>query len=86
MLVNKKINLSQLDKELNGQGLNGTLDENGETVEVFLADNNNATEAQLKDAIDNHIAIDDTKAKTEQKAALLNRLGLTEDELKTIFG
>ena len=43
MLVNKKINLAQLDQELNGQGLNATLNDNREIIEVTLCENNNAT-------------------------------------------
>jgi hypothetical protein len=84
--INKKINLAQLDQELNGKGLNGTLDENNQIIEVTPADNNDATEAQLKAAIAAHIAIDEAKAKATAKAAILDRIGLTADELQTILG
>jgi hypothetical protein len=77
--VNKKINLAQLDNELNGLGLIATLDEDKQIVEVGLADNNTATEAQLNTAIDAHIAIDEIAARATQKAALLERLGISED-------
>jgi hypothetical protein len=83
--VNKKINLAQLDKELNGLGLNASLNENKEIVEVSLTENNNATEAQLKAAIDAHIAIDEIAARATQKAALLERLGITEDEARLLL-
>ena len=86
MKVNKKINLSQLDQELNGKGLNGTLDENNEIIEVTLADNNDATEAQLKAAIAAHIAIDEAKIRAAEKQALLDRLGITADEAKLLLG
>ena len=80
MLVNKKINLAQLDQELNGQGLNASLNDNKEIIEVTLCENNDATEAQLKSAIDAHIAIDESKIKAEAKAALLTKLGITAEE------
>jgi hypothetical protein len=86
MKVNKKINLWQLDQELNGKGLNATLNENKEIIEVTLADNNDATEAQLKSTIDAHIAIDEVAVKAAQKAALLERLGITEDEARLLLG
>jgi hypothetical protein len=83
--VNKKINLSQLDKELNGLGLNANLID-GEIVEVYLTEHNTATEAQLKAAIDAHIAIDEVAVKAAQKAALLDRLGITEAEARLLLG
>ena len=86
MLVKKKINLAQLDKELNGKGLNAIHDDNGEIIQVFLADNNDATEAELKAAIAAHLAVDQAEAKAIAKAAILDRIGLTADELKTILG
>ena len=86
MKVNKKINLSQLDQELNCKGLNGTLDENNNIIEVTLADNNDATEAQLKAAIAAHIAIDEAKIRAAEKQALLDRLGITADEAKLLLG
>lgn len=85
MLVNKKINLSQLDQELNGQGLNATLNDSGVITEVKLANNNSATEAQLKAAIDAHIAIDEVAVKATAKAALLERLGITQDEANLLL-
>ena len=87
MLVNKKINLSQLDQELNGKGLNCRYNENKKIIEVTLANNNNATEAELADAIDAHIAIDEANAKAQAKAAAeskLAALGLTTDDLRAL--
>ena len=84
--VNKKINLSQLDKELNGLGLNANLID-GEIVEVYLTENNTATEAQLKAAIDAHIAIDEAAVKATAKAAAeskLAALGLTTNDLRAL--
>jgi len=83
--VNKKINLSQLDKELNGLGLvSNVIDD--EIVEVGLADNNTATEKELGDAIKAHKAIDEKAIQEAKRQAILDRIGLTADELKTILG
>jgi hypothetical protein len=87
--VNKKINLSQLDKELNGLGLNGQLNEDGEIIAVACADDNNATQAELQAAIDAHVA-----GPTEDEVRILNReqgisklkeLGFTDDEIKALL-
>jgi len=86
MLVNKEINLAQLDKELNGKGLNAIHDENGNIIEVTLADNNDATELQLEAAIAAHIAIDEAEAKAAQRQAILDRLGLSQEEANILLG
>jgi capsular polysaccharide biosynthesis protein len=86
MLVKKKINLVQLDQELNGKGLNAVSNNDGEIIEVTLTEHNDATEAELKAAIAAHVAVDEAKAKEVAKAAILDRIGLTADELKTILG
>ena len=87
MKVNKKINLYQLDQELNGQGLTSTFNANKEIVEVNLGVGNNATEAELKSAINAHIAIDEDAAKAAAKAAAqakLAALGLTVEDLQAL--
>ena len=80
--VNKKINLEQLDKELNGLGLIASVDDNNEVTAVGLAENNNATETDLKAAIDAHIA-EFKELTVEEKLA---SVGLTLDDLKTALG
>jgi hypothetical protein len=85
MLVNKKINLAQLDQELNGQGLNATLNDSGVITEVKLANNNNATEAQLEAAIATHIALDEAEANAMARAELLARLNITAEEVKLLL-
>ena len=79
--VTKKINLAQLDKELNGLGLIASLDDDRKIIAVGLADGNDATEAQLKSAIDAHVVIDEAQA----KAALLNKLGITAEEARLLL-
>jgi hypothetical protein len=82
MQVTKQINLGQLDQELNGKGLNGVLDDNGKYVSVSLTENNDATEAQLKAAIDAHVANWPQPTVTEKLATV----GLSVDDLKAALG
>ncbi len=84
MKVTKNINLGQLDQELNGKGLNGVLDDKGVLVEVNLTEHNDATEAELKAAIDAHIAIDPNAAKKAAAEAKLTALGLTAEDLQAL--
>ena len=60
---------------------------NAETNEVIDREMNDAEFAQYQADKAAQAAADEAKAKSEaDKAALLARLGLTEDELKTILG
>jgi hypothetical protein len=60
---------------------------NVETGEEIIRDANAEELAQMETDKAAHIAATQAKAKAEaDKAALLARLGLTEDELKTILG
>lgn len=81
----KKINLNQLDKELGSFGLDADWTDEEETI-IKVSDESPITDEQLKSAIDVHIPIDDKAKAKAEKAAILDRLGLTEDELKTILG
>ena len=83
MKVNKLINLAQLDAELNGKGLNASLDDDGNIIEVTLADNNDATEKELADAIAAHIAKPTPEPTIEQKLA---SVGLSLDDLRAALG
>jgi hypothetical protein len=85
--VNKSINLKQLDVELNNLGLIATSNEDKQIIEVGLAENNTATEAELKTAIDAHVAVDEAQARAEAKAAAqakLAALGLTVEDLQAL--
>ena len=82
MKVDKLINLKQLDQELNGKGLNATLDDDKKIIEVTLADNNDATEAELKAAIDAHQALF-SEPTIEDKLA---SVGLNLADLKSALG
>ena len=57
------------------------------TDEIIDREMNDAEFAQYESELAIQVAADAAKAKAEaDKAALLARLGLTEDELKTILG
>jgi len=83
--TSKEINLSQLSKELSGKGLIADFNDPKKKL-ILPADGVELTEPELKSAIDAHIAIDEVKLKATAKAAILDRIGLTADELKTILG
>jgi len=78
--VSKEINLSQLDAELNGKGLIASVDENKKVTAVGLADNNDATEAQLQSKIDAHTALAIPELSVADKLA---SVGLSLEELKS---
>ena len=84
-ITSKEINLAQLDKELGGKGLIGDFNDPKKKL-ILPSENSDLTEDELKNGIAVHIAIDENAAKKAEKAALLARLGLTEDELKIILG
>ena len=76
----KKINLAQLDTELNAGGLN--MDSlNGE--HTITAIDPKITEAQLKAAIDAHVAQDDAEPSIIEKLA---SVGVSIDDLKVALG
>ena len=81
--VNKNINLAQLDQELNGKGLIATLDESKTIIEVGLAENNEASESDLEEAIDAHIPLPIPEPTVEEKLA---SVGLNLSDLKTALG
>jgi hypothetical protein len=81
--INKLVNLAQLDKEYNGQGLLGVPDEQGNYTEISLAENNSGNETELKIVLDKHIAIDNAAEKTSAEAKLA-ALGLTQEEIAAL--
>lgn len=82
--TDKKINLTQLDKELGGFGLCMN-EENPAAVIVATAEGSPVTEKQLRDGIDKHIAIDFEAEKLIARKAILEKLGLTEEEAKLLL-
>ena len=60
---------------------------NAETGEVITREANAQELAQIElDKAEAKAAQDDAKAKATAKSAILDRIGLTADELKTILG
>jgi hypothetical protein len=60
---------------------------NCETQEVIIRDATNAEIAQMaKDKTEADAKLAEAEAKATAKAAILDRIGLTADELKTILG
>jgi len=84
-ITSKEINLSQLTIELGGKGLIADFNDPKKKL-ILPADGVELTEDELKDAIAAHIAIDEKAENDAARQAILDRIGLTADELKTILG
>jgi len=80
MLTKKKINLAQLDAELNAGGLNM---ESKDGEYKITAIDKKVTDAQLKAAIDAHVAKEDPQPSLTEKLA---SVGLSVDDLKAALG
>ena len=85
----KEINLTQLDKELGGQGLNGDFNDPKKKV-ISVADNSTVTQEELEAAIAAHVA-----GPTEEEIVMLNRqeglaklkeLGFTDEQISALIG
>jgi hypothetical protein len=84
-ITNKEINLDQLTKELGGKGLIADFNDPKKKL-ILPADGVDLSEDELDAAIKSHKAIDEAKAQAATKQAILDRIGLTADELQTILG
>jgi hypothetical protein len=85
VITSKKINLTQLDKELGGKGLNGDFTDPLNKI-ILPADLSDVTENELKKAINNHVAIDEAEAKATARQEILDRLGLSAEEAALLLG
>lgn len=88
-ITSKKINLSQLDKELGGYGL--TADFNDSENQLILAtENSPVTEEELEAAISVHIAgptqDEIIQLNREQGLAKLKELGFTDEQISALLG
>ena len=84
-ITSKQINLTQLDKELGGQGLIADFNDPDNKL-IFPADNSTITEYELEAAIKVHIAEPtESDVKTAQRQILLDKLGITVEEAKLLF-
>jgi hypothetical protein len=88
-ITSKKINLSQLDQELGGQGLCANF-ENPKKKIITVADQSTVTETELEAAIEAHVAepskADIIKLNREQGLAKLKELGFTDDQISALLG
>jgi hypothetical protein len=76
----KKINLAQLDAELKAGGLNMDSIDGEHTITAI---DEKITDAQLKAAIDAHVAKEDAQPSLTEKLA---SVGLSIDDLKAALG
>ena len=81
-ITSKEINLSQLDKELGGKGLNGDFNDPSKKL-ITPANDSDVTEAQLEAAIAAHVAQTEPEATVADKLA---SVGLSVDDLKAALG
>ena len=88
-ITSKEINLSQLDKELGGQGLCADFNDPENKI-IKPADNSTVTEAQLEAAIAAHVAgpteAQVTQLNREQGLAKLKELGFTDAQISALLG
>lgn len=83
-ITSKEINLSQLSKELGNKGLIADFTDSNKKL-ILPAEGVELTETELETAIDNHVAIDEKAIEAAEKAALLAKLGISEDEAKLLL-
>ena len=84
-ITSKQINLLQLDNELGGKGLIADFNDPDNKL-ILPAENSDLTEEELNSGIAAHVAVDDNATKATQRAALLERLGITEEEARLLLG
>ena len=84
----KEINLTQLDKELGGQGLSADFNDPKKKV-ICVSDDSTVTQEELEAAIAAHVA-----GPTEEEIVMLNRqeglaklkeLGFTDDQIAALL-
>jgi len=84
-ITSKEINLSQLSKELGNKGLIADFTDAKKKL-ILPAESVELTEDELKEAIANHNAVDEKAERSAQRQAILDRIGLTADEVKLLLG
>jgi hypothetical protein len=87
--TSKKINLSQLDKELGGHGLIADFNDEKKKI-IEAAENSPITDDEIKAAIANHVAeptyAEITQLNREQGLAKMKELGFTDEQIKALIG
>jgi hypothetical protein len=81
-ITSKEINLKQLDEELGGKGLIADFNDPAKKS-IFTAENSNVTEAELKSAIEAHVAVAYPEPSLDEKLA---SVGVSVDDLKVALG
>lgn len=85
-ITSKEINLAQLDAELGSKGLIADFNDSDNKL-ILPADNSTVSEYELEAAIKAHVAQPtESQAKAAQKQALLDRLGITQEEAQLLLG
>jgi hypothetical protein len=83
-ITSKEINLEQLDKELGGGGLIANFENDKEKL-ILLPEGSDVTESELEEAIKAHKAIDENAIREASRKVILDRIGLTSDEVKILL-
>jgi len=83
-ITNKKINLTQLSIELGGKGLIADFTDSKKKL-ILPAEGVELTEGELETAINAHVAIDENAEREAARQTILNRLGLTTEEVSLLF-
>ena len=88
-ITSKKINLTQLDKELGGHGLIADFTDEKKKL-ILPAENSFVTDDEIAEAIKSHVA-EPTQAEIEylnleQGIAKLKELGFTDEQIKALTG
>jgi hypothetical protein len=88
-ITSKKINLSQLDKELGGHGLIADFNDDEKKI-ILPAENSFVTNDEIAEAIKSHIAGPTAEEvhylNLEQGIAKLKELGFTDEQIKALTG
>lgn len=84
-ITSKEINLGQLSAELGGVGLVANFNDPKKKI-ILAADGVDITDEEIAAAIDSHIAIDDAAAAAAAKQTVLDKLGLTAEEIAALLG
>lgn len=87
-ITSKKINLTQLDRELGSKGLCADFNDSNNKI-ITVADGSDVTELQLEKAIEAHIAKptdEEIKVLNRQEGILkLKELGFTDEQIAALL-
>lgn len=88
-ITSKKINLTQLDRELGSKGLIANFEDDKKKI-ILAADGADYSEEQIEEAIANHVAEPEEyeikMLNRQQGIAKLKELGFTEEQIAALIG